>query len=151
MFQFLRTADKANSLDATGMGLSALCIAHCLLFPTAAAATPLLAPGLSEFLGASHAWHLGLLAVAAPISIVGLVWGARVAEAGWKIIAVGVFGLILMGIGAAHLLGPVAETLVTLTGVSILAGAHLANWRARARAGHNHRKDCNLCEADDAV
>lgn len=149
MLNIFRSADKAASLDATGIGLSALCVVHCLLFPTAAAAAPLFAPGLAEFFGASHDWHIGLLAIAAPISLGGLIWGARVADAGWKIILIGVFGLILMAIGAAHWLGPTAETLVTLAGVSILAGAHLANWRARARAGHDHRRDCGMCETGD--
>lgn len=135
MFDFIRSADKAASLDATGIGLSALCIAQCLLFPAAAVAAPLLSPGVAEYLGASHEWHIGLLAVAAPVSLGALIWGARTTNAGWKLVGLGVFGLMLMAIGAAHLLGEVGEVLITLAGVSILAVAHIANWRARRSSG----------------
>ena len=140
-----RTKHQAR-LDATGVGLSVLCVAHCLFVPAAAAATPMLAPGLGESFGLSHDWHLAMLALAAPVSLIGLGWGMRTTRAHWPVFAIGLLGLALMALGASHLFSAAIETGLTLIGVTILAGAHLANWRRRARAGHEHRRDCGLCE-----
>ncbi|MHA6288109.1 MerC domain-containing protein [Maricaulis sp. CAU 1757] len=151
MFSPRSASRNSTRLDAAGIGLSALCVAHCLFVPAAAAATPMLAPGLGESLGLSHDWHLVLLAFAAPVSLIGLGWGMRATRAGWTVFAIGLFGLALMAVGASHVVGPATETALTLVGVTILAGAHVANWRARNRAGHVHARECGLCEhAPDA-
>lgn len=139
-----------NTLDATGVGLSFICMLHCLLLPAAASAAPMLAPELGEVVGLSHDWHLILLALAAPVSLIGLGWGVRTTEGGWKVFAVGLFGLGLMAIGASHIVPRLAETILTLSGVTILAGAHFVNWRYRGRSGHDHERDCGLCEHDHA-
>ncbi len=139
-----------NTLDATGVGLSFICMLHCLLLPAAASAAPMLAPELGEVVGLSHDWHLVLLALAAPVSLIGLGWGVRSTQGGWKLFAVGLFGLALMAIGASHIVPRLVETILTLTGVSILAIAHFVNWRMRGRAGHDHERDCGLCEHDHA-
>ncbi|WP_339737984.1 MerC domain-containing protein [uncultured Maricaulis sp.] len=140
-----------GSLDLTGISLSAVCVAHCLVFPVAAAAAPMLAPNLGEALGASHAWHLGLLAIAAPVSLLALGWSVRSSRARWPILALGLLGLSLMAVGALHLSSQLVETIITLSGVTILAAAHLINWRSQARAGHDHIKDCGLCEHEHAA
>lgn len=137
---------NVGALDATGVSLSAVCVAHCLVFPAAAVAAPLLIPGLGEALGASHAWHLGLLAIAAPVSILALGWSVRTTRGKWPILLAGLAGLALMTLGVLHLFSPVIELVITLAGVSILAAAHLINWLARNRAGHDHVSDCGLCE-----
>ncbi|MCW5725520.1 MAG: MerC domain-containing protein [Maricaulaceae bacterium] len=135
----------ANALDASGVGLSLVCLAHCLLIPVAAAAAPMLAPGAAHWLGASHDWHLALFLIAAPVAVIGLLWGARLARAGWRTLAAAGFGLVLMGLGAAHVAEGWGEAALTVTGVTILAGAHAANWRARARQGHAHQSECGMC------
>ena len=140
-----------GTLDLTGVSLSAVCVAHCLLFPVAAVAAPMMAPGLAEVFGASHAWHFGLLAIAAPISLLALGWSVRASHARWPVLALGLLGLALMTIGALHLSSQLVETIITLSGVLILAGAHLINWRAQARAGHDHESDCGLCEHEHAA
>lgn len=142
-------ADHRSKLDATGVGLSALCIAHCLFLPAAAAATPMLVPEAGELFGLSHDWHLILLAIAAPVSLIGLGWSVRTTGAGWPILLIGLLGLALMATGASHVFERSIETVLTLTGVTILAGAHFANWRTRARAGHVHVRDCGLCDDHD--
>lgn len=139
---------RQGTLDATGVGLSALCVLHCLFLPAAASAAPMLMPELGEVVGLNHDWHLTLLIVAAPVSLIGLGWGVRSTHAGWRLFAAGLVGLVLMGIGASHVFDRTIETVLTLSGVSILAFAHLANWRARTRAGHVHARDCGLCEHD---
>ncbi|WP_339336429.1 MerC domain-containing protein [uncultured Maricaulis sp.] len=139
-------ANHHGKLDATGVGLSALCIAHCLFLPAAAAATPMLAPEAGELFGLSHDWHLILLALAAPVSLIGLGWSVRSTGAGWPIFAIGLAGLAIMALGASHVFPQPIETVLTLSGVTVLAGAHFANWRSRARAGHVHERDCGLCD-----
>lgn len=146
MLKRLSTGKFEDKWDAAGVGLSALCVAHCLLFPATAVAAPMLAPGLSEALGLGHEWHIGLLLVAIPISLLALGWGARRNGGGWALLAVGVLGLGLMTLGALHLFAFWIETALTLAGVTILAVAHLANWRIRWKHGHDHRRDCAVCE-----
>jgi hypothetical protein len=149
VISWIRDNTNANTLDASGVSLSILCVAHCLAVPIIAATAPMLAPGLSEFFGLSHAWHIGLFALAAPVSLFGLVWGTKITKAGWPIIAFGILGLSLMALGAAHLFSALTETAITLLGVAILAGSHIANWRARTQKGHVHENECNLCEDHD--
>jgi len=146
MLKRLSTGKSEDKWDAAGVGLSALCVAHCLLFPATAVAAPMLAPGLSETLGLGHEWHIGLLLVAIPISLLALGWGARRNGGGWALLGVGIVGLGLMTLGALHLFSFWIETALTLTGVTILAVAHLANWRIRWTRGHDHRRDCAVCE-----
>ena len=146
MSQKSQISSHHGKLDATGVGLSVLCLAHCLFLPAAAAATPMLVPEAGELFGLGHDWHLILLAIAAPVSLIGLGWSVRTTQAGWPILLVGLFGLALMALGASHVFDRLVETVLTLTGVTILAGAHLANWRSRARAGHVHERDCGLCD-----
>ena len=140
--------DHHNRLDVTGVSLSLICLAHCLLFPAAAAAAPLLAPGLGESFGLAHEWHLGLLALAAPVSLIGLGWGVKVSDGSWRLLAAGLVGLALMALGASHLFSSLIETVLTLTGVSIVAVAHGLNYTQRRRRGHDHERDCGMCEDD---
>lgn len=140
----------ANKLDATGIGLSVICVGHCLFLPVAAAASPVLAPGLAEVIGVGHEWHLLMLLVAAPVSLIALGWGARVTHGGRRIWMLGLIGLGLMALGATHLFGHLAETVLTLIGVTVLAFAHFSNWRARAKSGHDHARDCEICDESPA-
>ncbi|WP_300543786.1 MerC domain-containing protein [Maricaulis sp.] len=149
--QFLnKFKNRHGTMDATGVGLSAICVLHCLFLPATAAAAPMLAPELGGAIGLSHDWHLVLLALAAPVSLIGLGWSVRATKAGWRLFAIGLFGLALMAVGASHIVSPAVETALTLAGVTVLAGAHFANWRMRARAGHVHARDCGICEHDHA-
>ena len=134
------------ALDATGISLSALCVLHCLAFPAAAVAAPMLAPEVSELFGVGHDWHLVLLVLAAPVSLLALGWSVRTTRGGWPVLLVGLLGLGLMAVGASHVFDRTIETVLTLSGVTVLAGAHFANWVRRGRAGHVHARDCGLCE-----
>jgi hypothetical protein len=115
-------------LDASAVGLSGLCLAHCLALPVAAAFLPVLGAW------AEAEWvHLTFLAAAVPISI-----AALVRSGGWR--APSVLGLALAGIGlltSGALLATTerAEVAMTVAGGLALATAHGLNWR---RAGHRH-------------
>ena len=142
-----RATAKADKIDAAGIGLSALCVAHCLLLPVAAAAAPLGLPAAGELTGLGHdGAHLIFFFLALPLAAAGFIWGGRIARAGWRTFAAGALGLALMAAGFAHLIEfRGSETSLTLVGVALLAGAHLANWRSRQRTGHEHERECEVC------
>lgn len=113
-------------LDKSAMTLSGLCIVHCLggaLLATFVAAS-------SGWLG--HNVHLIGLAMALPMAAFALWRGVQV-HGRFGVVALGAFGIALMAasIFAGH--GGAVEIMLSVVGVSMLAGAHLWNMRA-ARA-----------------
>lgn len=127
---------KHSALDFSGIGVSILCLAHCLILPVLAVAAPALLPHAIVGFFHDEAVHLLLFIVAAPIAIAGLFWGASISGAHWPIIAAAGVGLVLMLIGATHMVSTRVEIIVTVAGVILLAGAHFVNWRRRAASWH---------------
>ncbi|MDH5830793.1 MerC family mercury resistance protein [Luteimonas sp. M1R5S18] len=117
------------TLDASAIGLSGLCLAHCLLLPAAAALLPALA------IAAEAEWlHLAFAASALPIAGLALACAHRcrpLPPALWALAAAGLCGLAAGAVGwPAHAL----ETPLTVAGSLALAAAHLWNWRLRPHA-----------------
>lgn len=138
----------AKIADASGIGLSLLCMAHCFLLPVIAVLAPALLPSLSGWLFTGESAHMLFFLIAAPISIAAFFWGARLSGAGWRTLTTAGIGLVLMFVGATHIFGDLAETVLTGLGVTLLAGAHFVNWRTRARQGHDHEDECVLCDSE---
>ncbi|TYT26554.1 MerC domain-containing protein [Luteimonas viscosa] len=116
----------ASLLDASAIGLSGLCLAHCLLLPVGAAMLPALAAA------AEAEWlHLLFVAIALPLAMVALGRAHRrrpLPGALWLLAASGLAGLLAGAIGwPAHAL----ETPSTIAGSLLLAAAHGWNWRRR--------------------
>jgi hypothetical protein len=110
-------------MDGMAVGASALCLLHCLGLPLIALALPSLAAAL----GAGEGVHAALLALAAPLALAAL-WAGWRAHGAVAPAALGGAGLGLMALAlAAHEL----EQPLTVAGVSVLAVAHLLNWRMR--------------------
>lgn len=110
-------------LDTAAVGLSALCLIHCLALPLVVAGLPFLA----QF-AAGHL-HAQMLVVVLPLSIVALGLGYRHHESR-RILAGGIFGMLLLTLGAtiAHQqLGLAADRAFTIAGALILATAHYFN------------------------
>lgn len=141
------THHTKSLLDMSGTGLSLLCLLHCLALPTAAIAAPALAPELAERLSLVDGQaHLILFLLAAPVTMLAFFWGERTMRAGrWTMVFAGL-GLVLMLTGASHILAQPMETVLTVTGVSFLIGAHVTNWRRRQAEGHRHARDCGMCQ-----
>jgi len=110
-------------LDGAAVGLSALCLIHCLALPLLVAGLPFLA----EF-SEGHL-HAQMLAVVLPLSILALGLGFR-HHRSVPIIATGAVGMIILALGAtiAHeQLGIAADRTFTIVGALILATAHYKN------------------------
>lgn len=105
--------------DMAAIGLSGLCMIHCLALPLAAAALPLAG------VWAEAEWvHWAFALVAAPISL----WTLTRHRARLPL-ALGLFGLACLFAGAAEFPTHEAETAVTVAGGLLQAVAHVLNWK----------------------
>ncbi|MDH5832395.1 MerC domain-containing protein [Luteimonas kalidii] len=123
----------SNSLDATldasAIGLSGLCLVHCLLLPVAAALLPALA-----FVGEAEWLHLAFVAVALPLAGLALVRAHRRRPLPPALFGLAAAGLSGLGAGALGWPTHALETPLTVGGSLALASAHLWNWRRRPHA-----------------
>lgn len=117
----------ARTGDAVAIGLSGLCLAHCLVLPLAASVLPLLGAW------AEAEWvHWGFVGLAAPVSFWTLMRAARTHGLGTTTLSLAILGLALLIAGAAGYPDQDQETAVTVTGGLTLAAAHLLNWRRQS-------------------
>lgn len=111
--------------DLLGLVLSGSCLVHCLMLPVAV----LLAPALAVWLGETETMlHWCLFAIALLVSGWALYGGYR-HHGAWLVIAAGAFGLSVMAVAAAHVLGTPLEAPLTVTGATIVGLAHFMNLR----------------------
>jgi len=114
---------STNWLDGAAVGLSALCLVHCLALPLVVAGLPFLAQFAEGHL------HQQMLVIVLPLSIVALGLGFRHHGNG-RIVAAGIVGMALLTIGAtvAHeQWGLLADRTFTICGALVLAAAHFYN------------------------
>ena len=119
-------------LDAIAIGISSLCLVHCILLPIILIALPILSA--SVFLSASlHFW--GLI-VAAPVSALAIWIGyTRHREVRPAILAAaGLGGLI----AAEGIHGSAVEPWLAISGALLIAMAHGLNLRATNKRGAGH-------------
>lgn len=117
--------------DSFAIGLSGLCLAHCLALPLAASLLPIAGAW------AEAEWVHGLfVAVAAPVSLWTL---GRSRSRSLAVLALAIGGLALMVAGAAGVPSHEAETPLTVAGGMMLALAHGLNWRRRLAACRHDR------------
>jgi len=128
------TPSLAKALDASAVGLSALCLVHCLALPALA----LLLPVLGVWAEAEWA-HVVFVMIAAPVAVLAFVDPSTRRPRSWPLALAALVGLSLMIAGALEVPAGVDERIPTLLGGALLAGAHLANWRRR------HRARCEAC------
>ncbi|UAJ12757.1 MerC domain-containing protein [Polymorphobacter megasporae] len=117
-------------LDRGAVGLSMLCLVHCLAFPVVVLALPT----MGEILPRQWWVHPVIFALAVPMATIALVRG-------WsdhrdrRPVLLGGLGLALLGLGLLAAEASAAEVLLTVAGGMIVAAAHLLNWRL-GRHGH---------------
>jgi hypothetical protein len=116
-------AKSTDWLDGAAIGLSGLCLLHCLALPFFVGVLPLLMPFAESHL------HAQMLYFAVPLSIVAIGIG-YVRHRNLRVVVAAAAGLALLIVGAtvAHgSLGLVADRMFTVSGSLMLAAAHLWN------------------------
>lgn len=127
---------SGSAWDSSAVGLSGLCLAHCLALPVAAAALPALGAL------ANAEWvHILFLLVALPLSVVAL-WRKPDSKRDIAIMVLAVLGLGLLCAGAFPAHWPELDEQLTILGSISLVAAHVWNrWTASARAtGRSSRR-----------
>jgi len=129
-----REAVDDTRFDKLAIGLSLLCLVHCLALPVAL----LVAPALGAVvLGTESPVHWVLLGMALPLSGYALWHGYR--HHGYRIpLLLGTVGLAIMLLAVTHVTAARLETPLTVIGVLALLTAHLLNLRHNARCAGTH-------------
>lgn len=111
--------------DKIAVGLSGLCLLHCLLLPFVVAILPFLGQFDDDHL------HAEMLIFVVPVSVIALFVGYR-RHGQINVIVSGVIGLMILAMGAfvVHdLYGPTADRMTTVAGSFVLAYTHYRNFR----------------------
>ena len=115
-------------LDRFSIGFSTLCLLHCLAVPVLVSVVPVFA----TFALADERFHLALVALVVPTSVIALCLGCRLHKSRRILICgfAGVFVLVVAAILGGQHLGEIGETVLTVLGASVVALAHWFNFRA---------------------
>jgi chromate transport protein ChrA len=117
-------------LDITSIGLSVLCIAHCLALPLVIASLP--------FIGdiAHTEWmHQGLVALAIPLT--GWTIYRSQAWRKWNVVLFAVIGLTALTFAAFYEPARENEVFISIVGAVYVAMAHIINYMEHAYS-HSH-------------
>lgn len=127
-------AKSTDWLDGAAVGLSGLCLVHCLALPLVAGVLPILLPFVEGHL------HIQMLVLVLPLSVIAIGIGVarhRNLRVAW--LALAGMALLVVGATVAHQqLGLLADRVFTVCGAVILAAAHLYNGLLSRR----HRLSC---------
>ena len=125
-----------GSLDRLAVSTSAICALHCLLLPLMVG----LFPALSATVFGQEAFHVWLLWLVIPLSVISLFLGCRVHKdlvvAGLGLVGVGT--LITAAMFGHDGLGETGERIATLIGAGFIAASHLRNYSLCRRAQCTH-------------
>ena len=123
-------------LDRSAIGLSFLCVLHCLAVPL----TLILMPSLAALPIADERVHLLLVLLVLPTSTVALTLGCR--QHGLKhILAWGLTGIAILVLAAGlgeEFLGEYGEKILTVVGSVLVAVGHILNFKCCRTAGCDH-------------
>ncbi|GAA6183094.1 MULTISPECIES: MerC domain-containing protein [Alteromonadaceae] len=114
--------------DKVAVGLSLLCVVHCLFFPILL----IIMPPLSGLFAINDAlFHRWLLFAVVPISVIALIMGYFHHRSGrvFLLASLGLTLLIVTALLGHDLLGNYAEVALTVLGSSIIAFAHIRNYQ----------------------
>ena len=123
-------------LDRSAIGLSFLCVLHCLAVPL----TLILMPSLAALPIADERVHLLLVLLVLPTSTVALTLGCR--QHGLKhILAWGLTGIAILVLAAGlgeEFLGEYGEKILTVVGSVLVAVGHILYFKCCRTAGCDH-------------
>lgn len=112
--------------DGVAIGISTLCLVHCLGVPILIAVIP----ALSSALALPESLQVIAFLFAVPASAFALLIGYR-HHGALLPASFGVLGLLVLGAGALGGQPNLVETGLTVSGSLMLAAAHVHNWRLR--------------------
>ena len=118
---------RRKYLDTAAVFLSGVCMLHCLALPIALTILPIVNVTLVD----ESTFHLLMVAVILPVSVIALTIGCRQHKDKLTLIlgSVGLVILTLTAIFGHNLLGLTGERIVTSICGLILAAAHIQNYR----------------------
>ncbi len=119
-------------LDKFAVSTSAICAIHCLTLPVLLAVFPAL--GATIF--GQESFHVLLLWLVIPLSLVALAMGCR-RHGSWLVALLGLSGLSVLVFAATlgyDLLGEDGERIATLLGATAIAAGHVRNFTLCRRA-----------------
>ena len=121
------------SMDKLAVSTSAICAIHCLSLPLLVG----FFPALGATIIGQEEFHVWLLLLVIPLSIVALSMGCRTHKDLWVAMlgAAGLAILVFAAVFGHDLLGETGERVATLLGASAIAGGHLRNY-ALCRSAH---------------
>ena len=117
----------SSKMDKAAIGLSMICVVHCLLVPIAIVMVPALGATFVE----DEYFHYAILFLVLPTSLIALGLGCR-QHGRREILLMGLAGLMvlcLILIVGEERLGETGERISTVVGSGIIALAHLRNFR----------------------
>ena len=117
---------RRKYMDTAAVVLSGVCMLHCLALPIALTILPIVNVTLLD----ESTFHLIMMAVILPISVIALTIGCRQHKDKLTLVlgSVGLGILTITAIFGHDLLGLAGERIVTSIGGLILAAAHIQNY-----------------------
>lgn len=118
---------RQATLDKSAIGLSFLCLAHCLILPI----ITILLPTVLALPLEGELFHQVLLFAIVPLSTVALMMGCRKHRT-WSVLAWGGAGLIVLIFAALFghdLFGETGEKFATAIGSALIILSHIKNYR----------------------
>lgn len=116
---------NSSRIDKAAIGLSLVCVVHCLLLPVALAMLPTIA---ASTLG-DERFHQWMLVAVLPTSLIALVLGCR-RHRNMRVMVIGLLGLTTLFLAAFtghRWLAESGEKIVSLIGASLIAVSHYKN------------------------
>ena len=125
--------------DVSAVGLSSLCLVHCLMLPVVVSVYPAtIALTLSD-----EVFHVFMVLMAIPISVLALFFGCR-SHRSYSVGLTGALGIGLLFMSAFlphELAGETGERLLTVSGALSLSVSHILNFRLC--------RSIKCCESED--
>ena len=122
----------AARLDLYAVGLSTLCVLHCIALPVLVALMPVVAQAAE-----SELVHQVLVVAAIPVSL-RVIWKTRLVSGNRLFIGAALVGLgLLVLAGFIEAVSPYEEP-ITVTGGVLLASAHIWHWVRMCGTGGVH-------------
>ncbi len=114
-------------IDKAAIGFSLVCAIHCAAAPIAV----IILPAISSTAFGDETFHLFMLWLVLPTSVVALAMGCR-KHRSWRVASAGIVGLAILVLTAflGHdLFGENGEKIVTLIGAGLIAYGHFLNYK----------------------